>query len=507
MPASASSANGRIVLPVVVFLALHLLLRLLGSPSLHRDDAELLLFNQGLAWGYSEQPPLYSWLYFALSQLLGESLFSLTLLRVLLAGGTAGFMYLAAREMFADRTLAILAAYSLLAVPMLAWHALTYLTHSLLLCCLCAATLYVAVRLGKYARTRDYLLLGLCAGLGGLSKYNYAIFLVCLAAAGLTLRPLRQRLLDRRLWLAVAVAGLLVLPHALWLWEHGAALTASYRHKTTAAGAPALGGPLPWGVVELAQGLVLLSVPTLAIFALTLPRALRFDRKSPPGQVSVWSSWLGRFFVALALAHLLLVLATGADRLHERWLEPFFLFLPLWLLARIHNTSPAEAAQLLRPTTTMQRYVAYLVMAALVLTVARGAQIGLGGAHRGYNSIDSSYTELAALLRAETAPGALIVAEDTGLAGNLRLHVPELACVAVHSPFYVAPARARGRTCVLIWDEAGSQTVPPWVEDQACRWTGRDLPVDLTVQRIELSPLAVGRPAKTVRYAVVKLNP
>src|SRR5438876_12418667 len=95
MPADRKGLQGGAVL--VLYLGVHLLLRLALSPSLIPDEAELALFSQSLAWGYSEQPPLYSWLVWGIVHLLGLSVFSLTLVRMLVLASVPLALYAAAR--------------------------------------------------------------------------------------------------------------------------------------------------------------------------------------------------------------------------------------------------------------------------------------------------------------------------------------------------------------------------------------------------------------------------
>ena len=71
------------VLAVGAFLLVHLVLRMCMSSSLFQDDADLLLFGQSMQWGYSQQPPLYSWLLQPWLELFGGSLFVLTAFRTL----------------------------------------------------------------------------------------------------------------------------------------------------------------------------------------------------------------------------------------------------------------------------------------------------------------------------------------------------------------------------------------------------------------------------------------
>src|SRR6266508_5921470 len=94
-----------LVLVLAGYLGVHLLLRLALSPSLIPDEAELALFSQSLAWGYSEQPPLYSWLVWGAVRLLGLSVFSLTLVRMLVLAAVPRALYATARVVVRDRRL------------------------------------------------------------------------------------------------------------------------------------------------------------------------------------------------------------------------------------------------------------------------------------------------------------------------------------------------------------------------------------------------------------------
>jgi hypothetical protein len=48
--------------------------RLLLSPAISWDHSEQLVWSQQLAWGYGPQPPLYTWLQWAVGQVLGPTL-------------------------------------------------------------------------------------------------------------------------------------------------------------------------------------------------------------------------------------------------------------------------------------------------------------------------------------------------------------------------------------------------------------------------------------------------
>src|SRR5262245_42226133 len=165
-----------LVLVLASYLAVHLLLRLALSPSLIPDESSLALFSQSLDWGYSEQPPLYSWLVWGAVRLLGLSIFSLTLVRMLVLAAVPLALYATARAVLRDRSRGLLCVFSLFLFPSLAWNALNYLTHSLLLCAISLATARAFLLLPSRRSWQAYAMLGLWLGLGMLAKYNFALF-------------------------------------------------------------------------------------------------------------------------------------------------------------------------------------------------------------------------------------------------------------------------------------------------------------------------------------------
>src|SRR3954454_18812057 len=103
------------------YLGLHLLLRLALSPSLIPDEPDAALFSQSLAWGYSEQPPLYSWLVWGSVRLFGLSVFSLTLVRMLVLAAVPLTLHAMARAVLRERSFALLCVSSLFLFPSVAW--------------------------------------------------------------------------------------------------------------------------------------------------------------------------------------------------------------------------------------------------------------------------------------------------------------------------------------------------------------------------------------------------
>ena len=91
-----------------------------------------MLMARWFQWGYSPQPPLYTWLQAALFRVLGESVASLALLRNALQLIVFVGFHLIARREFGDRTRTLLASVSVLLILEFVWDNQRERTHSLL---------------------------------------------------------------------------------------------------------------------------------------------------------------------------------------------------------------------------------------------------------------------------------------------------------------------------------------------------------------------------------------
>ena len=108
MPADAAPAAPPLRFPLdrpllwLLLLALgHVAVRVAISPALKWDEAEQMLWSQHLAAGYGGQPPLYTWLQWAVNAIVGPSVLALSVLKHALLALAYVLMWGAARELLA----------------------------------------------------------------------------------------------------------------------------------------------------------------------------------------------------------------------------------------------------------------------------------------------------------------------------------------------------------------------------------------------------------------------
>ena len=105
-PRALSSLRSPVAQPLpwlLAFALAHVALRMATSPALKWDEAEQMLWSQQLALGYGAQPPLYTWLQWALNLVFGPSVLALSLPKHALLALTYALMYLAGRERLGPR--------------------------------------------------------------------------------------------------------------------------------------------------------------------------------------------------------------------------------------------------------------------------------------------------------------------------------------------------------------------------------------------------------------------
>jgi len=186
--------------------------------TLYVDEAQYWTWAQQLDWGYFSKPPVIAWLIAASTAAFGDSMVAVKLPAILLYPATAWLLFLLGRQLF-DARIGMRCAVAFSLLPFVSGLGLFVSTDAPLLFFWTLAILAL-VRASLLDRWRDWLLLGVALGLGIMSKYTMLAFSAS-ALFYLLLTPQRRaQLRNPRLWAAVALACVLVLPNVLWNWEH-----------------------------------------------------------------------------------------------------------------------------------------------------------------------------------------------------------------------------------------------------------------------------------------------
>jgi len=201
---------------------------------LYPDEAQYWVWSQHLALGYYSKPPLVAWLIALTTGLFGDSEFAVRLSAPLLHTGAAVFVYAIGERLY-DRRIGFWSALAYASLPGVSVSAFIISTDAALLL-FWAAALYAFVRAREGGGWGWWLGVGLAAGLGLLSKYAMAYWM--LSALGFVLLLSDERRHLPRLLAALGLALLIYSPNFWWNWSNG---FVSYLHTRDNAG---LSGPL-----------------------------------------------------------------------------------------------------------------------------------------------------------------------------------------------------------------------------------------------------------------------
>lgn len=370
-PSPGQAVPAAWVLLLLAYLSLVAGLQAAVSPTLELDQAEQLILAQKLAWGYTNQPPLYTWLVWGLTALTGSVVFSLWALKVALLTGFVLACDGAARCLGLGTAQRAAAVAGLALVPAVIWEAQRDLTHSLLAASIGAGVLWSALdSLNRPAWWRDART-GLLAAAALLSKHNALIFLVALPLTLACSPVTRARWRWGGLLTVAGVGALAWAPHGAWLAAHPESLNRTLQKIHGDAGAAQL-------MAEAFQALLGFFTPW---WLLALPMAWQARRLSEAGR------FLAHLAGAVVCCLLVFAVALGVDRFSPRWYFPQLFFLPLWLAAA---TDPAVRQW-------GRRLCVVGALLALVVAVALPGRVWWGGARPTRQNLP--YAELAAQLR------------------------------------------------------------------------------------------------------------
>jgi hypothetical protein len=434
---------------LIFYFALSALVRIVLPNGLTLDEAEQSLFSQFWLLGYGPQPPFYNWVQNAVVAVGGISLAALTLPKFVMLLLCYVFYGMAARQIDARPGFASLAMLSLLTLPQLSFMPQQDLTHTVAVLMATSLFLYGLFRALTRSDWQAFLIVGLAAGIGCISKYNFVLLPVAALLAIASDSHWRARLLDIRLFISVIVAAAIILPHALWLVGHVDLASSGTLSKMAASGQPGSAGRIAKAVLSLVVACLAFGGLTVAILGLAYRR--RFGEAWAAGDA--WTRLLGRMMLFSLAGVVVVIIATGTTKITERWLDPYLLILPLWLLLKFERGGADTRASLPR------LFPAFAVILAVTLLSVPGKTL-LAGFTGSYSRINQPMSDIADALHRSGEP-SLILADTQHLAGNMRLQFPSAAVERLEDWQHAIASYPKGPV-LLVWgadDEVGA--APP----------------------------------------------
>jgi len=282
-----------------------------ASTDLVDDEAYYRLWALAPALSYYDHPPMVAWMIAAGRFLGGDNAFGIRL-ATLVTGLLGPLLLWRTTLLLFGAKVAEWSVWFALAMPLLTVGGvvITPDTPSVLFWGL---TGWAMAELYASRNPTWWLVVGLCAGLGLLSKYTNLF-----VAAGILLWLIsgpenRRHFRSWQLWAGGAVAGLLTLPVVVWNWQHGWASFAKQFGRVTREP-----GFAPTYVLEFVASFIGLASPIIAVFAavgLWMVLKAAVARRDQPSILLASSvlPLLGYFFVHALHA-----------RVQPNWLAPLY---------------------------------------------------------------------------------------------------------------------------------------------------------------------------------------
>jgi len=488
-----------VVAILAVYFAVMAVALAVFAPSGHFDDTVALQDAQSFQWGYeAKSPPLFVWLARAMMLATGPRIETVFALRMACLFAAFAGLYMIARRVQPDPLLAAGAGLAMLATLHLHWYFLDKYTNTALALAMMPYAVLAFFRLHGRRGPSSYALFGGIAGVGLLSRYHFAVLLAAMAMAALGNRKWRAVLLDRRMILALAIAGVIAAPHLAWFAARWPALAGDVQFAVGFDGAADPVSAALSGLRNLSEEALSILIFPLGVLLLGLlwPALGRARVADPDRQADL--AFL-RDTVIWSLVLMALFALAGASRIRSRHL--FFLaLLPLWMIGRL------DAARL-------RRFAAPAFLLAIHLALAGAA---LGFAIKGWiyavrcTGCDkvltfADYAE--AIRRAGFRGGTIVLSREMSRGAILRAYFPGSRVVQdfQYQKRRVPLRDGEGRDCVFVWRKVSPDLVGARFERGApVPGVGLPLPSHAVFGsapgRIALS----GRPAVTLGFALVK---
>lgn len=434
-----------LVLGIIMFYCLAFAsLRLLISPTMDLDDAEQFVFSAVYSWGYTNQPPGYTWVVKATSSLFGMNIKTLIAVKYSIMFCFYYSFYCLCRS-FWDTRQSLLVTGSLLLFYTYSYDFNRHLSHTILVTAVASLTSLIYVHLLRKKRTLYYFLIGASTGFGILSKYNFLFFLFGLILASISSKEGRRVLFDRRILVSLFICCCIISPHIVWL-IHRKFQTVHHALVKAHAGEVTMHsfqnlliiiGSSFYGTVTFP---LLFSIFFWRYFQ---SRATNISRNSEMLSPFRWIVLYGLFFPLCVI----LILRTG--HFSEKWLAPVLFCIPLALFSRVDIDMNKKRFRVFGSICIVVAFMMFLLRAFIGFCLPDV----LGKVERIHTPFRAVSQQLVKELQNRGIPTLqelTIVADSNFLAANIGANMPDVQIMELKHD--TQEVLFQKRNVVIVWD-------------------------------------------------------
>jgi 4-amino-4-deoxy-L-arabinose transferase-like glycosyltransferase len=422
------------------------------------DELYFLACAEHLDWGYVDMPPLLPAAIAAVRSLLGDSLLATRLLPTLAGASLVLITGLFARELGGRRFAVALASLTVLAAPIF-WAYYSYSSMNAFEPLLWIGCSWLLVRIIRDDRPRLWIVLGVVAGLGLLTKHTTALFGLSLVL-GLVATRERRQLASPWLWIGGAITTILFLPNLLWMASHG------FPHLEMLANIRANGrnfnlAPLPF----LGQQILMLNPVSAPVWLAGLASLLWGGARRFRAIGVAWLAFMlvmlltaGRVyypapFYPILLAFGAVAVEGWASRVPRRWVQP--------AITGAVAFSGLILAPMFLPCMPPQAYIRYSRLTGIGQPRIENHRLGplpqLFADRFGWREMAAEVARVFQSLPVEEQRRTAIFAQHYGQAGAIDLFGPALGlpkAISGHLTYWLwGPGNATGEVMIVLDDD------------------------------------------------------
>lgn len=320
MRTKTSSTNWPVWLLFAGATALHLILSL--TRPLSEDETYYWEWSRSIDWGYYDGGPMIAWWMRALCAIFGETVLGVRAGAVVASLLLMIVAYVSVRDFFGEK-LALWSTAALSLTPLAIVGGFLF-TYDILQVLFWALAIYATSKAVEQPSISWWLLVGVCLGLGLLSKLTMALFVPCMFLFLWVPKQNRKHTLAVGPWLAITIGFLIYLPNLIWQANHD---WISFRHMSTISSA-SLDKPVYSRLGDFLGAQVAVISPLL-FFACIFALLWAARKEVREGKTNAWLLWC---FSATVL--LFFVLSTFRGKVLGNWAASGWygacLLAPIW---------------------------------------------------------------------------------------------------------------------------------------------------------------------------------
>lgn len=410
------------VIFVLCYFAFQAILVTVVSNGAGLDDAEQLANIGYLDWGYGgSQPPLYTWITNLAASVLGTSMLTLQIVKFSILASLFLSVYGAMRLLGFSRLVASSSMLGLFLIPQIGWESQRALTHSVAGTAGCG---WAFLAFAWHMRTRS---LGSAAAFGVamaaaiLGKFNASFFLIMLIVTGLLIPEYRRILLSKLSIVTILAFAVCFAPTALWMFAHKSSVLARANKFEIGASGNIFFDRL-MGVESLIEAAFLFSILALAIAGIIA--LIHWKKRTTPSiPLTIGEKFLRLLILVGLMIVLVGVVATGANNVKDRWLQPVLFLTPALMASLIARYRTGNRALI--------DYAVVSAVVALIVPPVLSYYLTYGSNSPPYGQLDYRhfYEEVQA-----KGPFKTILTDNAQIPGNFRLFDSSLRVVHPETP-------------------------------------------------------------------------